>query len=221
MTLDEVMAQLEALGDEKVRKRNAKRGAGENQFGANLGDIKKLAKKLKRDHELGQALWATGNIDAQFLATLLVKPDQLSADELDAMVREGTFDRVADWLNSYVVKLHPDKEALRERWMTDPDPMAARAGWNLTAGRVVKQPEGLDLGALLDRLEAEMGDAPPAAQWTMNFALVEIGIHFPKHRKRALAIGEQLGVFSDYPTSKGCTSPFAPIWINAMVERQG
>ena len=221
MKLDEVMAQLEALGDEKVRKRNAKRGAGENQFGANLGDIKKLAKKLKRDHELGQALWATGNIDAQFLATLLVKPDQLSADELDAMVREGTFDRVADWLNSYVVKLHPDKEALRERWMTDPDPMAARAGWNLTAGRVVKQPEGLDLDALLDRLEAEMGDAPPAAQWTMNFALVEIGIHFPKHRKRALAIGEQLGVFSDYPTSKGCTSPFAPIWINAMVERQG
>lgn len=221
MTLDEVMAQLEALGDEKVRKRNAKRGAGENQFGANLGDIKKLAKKLKRDHELGQALWATGNIDAQFLATLLVKPDQLSAEELDAMVREGTFDRVADWLNSYVVKLHPDKEALRERWMTDPDPMAARAGWNLTAGRVVKQPEGLDLDALLDRLEAEMGDAPPAAQWTMNFALVEIGIHFPKHRKRALAIGEQLGVFRDYPTSKGCTSPFAPIWINAMVERQG
>ena len=221
MKLDEVMAQLEALGDEKVRKRNAKRGAGENQFGANLGDIKKLAKKLKRDHELGQALWATGNIDAQFLATLLVKPDQLSADELDAMVREGTFDRVADWLNSYVVKLHPDKEALRERWMTDPDPMAARAGWNLTAGRVVKQPEGLDLDALLDRLEAEMGDAPPAAQWTMNFALVEIGIHFPKHRKRALAIGEQLGVFRDYPTSKGCTSPFAPIWINAMVERQG
>ncbi|MFL2433585.1 MAG: DNA alkylation repair protein, partial [Vicinamibacterales bacterium] len=23
-----------------------------------------------------------------------------------------------------------------------------------------------------------------------------------------------------YPTSKGCTSPFAPIWINEMVGRQ-
>ena len=42
-----------------------------------------------------------------------------------------------------------------------------------------------------------------------------------KHRKRALAIGEKLGVFSDYPTSKGCTSPFAPIWISEMVSRQG
>jgi 3-methyladenine DNA glycosylase AlkD len=54
----------------------------------------------------------------------------------------------------------------------------------------------------------------------MNGALAEIGIHFPKHRKRALAIGEKLGVFRDYPTSKGCTSPFAPIWINEMVRRQ-
>ena len=58
-------------------------------------------------------------------------------------------------------------------------------------------------------------------QWTMNSALAEIGIHFPKHRKRAIAIGEKLGIYRDYPCSKGCTSPFAPIWINAMVSRQG
>ena len=35
------------------------------------------------------------------------------------------------------------------------------------------------------------------------------------------AIGEDLGVFRDYPVSKGCTSPFAPIWIQAMVARKG
>jgi 3-methyladenine DNA glycosylase AlkD len=86
---------------------------------------------------------------------------------------------------------------------------------------VAKSPEGLDLSALLDRLESEMGGAAPAAQWTMNFTLAEIGIHFPEHRERALAIGEALGVYRDFPTSKGCTSPFAPIWIDAMVKRQG
>jgi len=81
-------------------------------------------------------------------------------------------------------------------------------------------PKGLDIPALLDRVESEMGDAAPEVQWTMNGALAEIGIHFPKHRKRALAIGEKLGVFRDYPTSNGCTSPFAPIWIDEMVHRQ-
>jgi hypothetical protein len=32
-------------------------------------------------------------------------------------------------------------------------------------------------------------------------------------------VGEKLGIYRDYPVSKGCTSPFAPIWINAMVSR--
>ena len=221
MSLGETLTQLEALGDEKRRAHNVKNGAGDNQFGAKLGDIRKLAKKIKTDHELAIALWETENIDARLLATLLIKPTTLSADEMDRMVRSVTFVQVADWLNSYVVKHHPDKEILRQEWMTTDDPMAARAGWNLTAGRVVKSPEGLDLKALLDRIESEMGGAAPEVQWTMNNTLAEIGIHFPKHRKRALAIGEKLGIYRDYPVSKGCTSPFAPIWINAMVSRQG
>jgi len=119
------------------------------------------------------------------------------------------------------LKQHADKETLRKEWMTSDDRWAARAGWQLTAGRVAKSPEGLDLDALLDRIEKEMGAAAPEVQWTMNMCLAEIGIHFPKHRKRALAIGEKLGIYRDYPCSKGCTSPFAPIWINEMVKRQG
>jgi 3-methyladenine DNA glycosylase AlkD len=105
--------------------------------------------------------------------------------------------------------------------MASEDRMAARAGWRLTAGRVAKSPDGLDVVALLDRIESEMGAAAPEVQWTMNMCLAEIGIHFPKLRKRAIAIGEKLGIYRDYPVSKGCTSPFAPIWINYMVSRQG
>ena len=66
-----------------------------------------------------------------------------------------------------------------------------------------------------------MGDAAPEVQWTLNTALAEIGINFAKHLKRAIVIGETLGVYHDYPCSKGCTSLFAPIWINEMVSRQG
>ena len=167
------------------------------------------------------ALWKTGNVDAQLLAVLLLKPKDLSAEEVDRLVRSVTFGWVADWLTNYVVKQHPDKETLRQEWMAADERWAARAGWGLTAERVVKSPEGLDLKALLDRIESEMGNADPAVQWTMNSALAEIGIRFPQLRKRAIAIGETLGIYRDYPVSKGCTSPFAPIWIKAMVSRQG
>jgi len=220
MKLKEALAQLKARGNERVRARNTRDGAGENQFGVQMGDIRKLAAKIKADHELGLALWETENLDARLLAILLITPKKLSATQLERMVKSARFAWLAEWLNSYVVKQHPDKEALRKKWMKTKDPWAARAGWNLTAERVVRSPEGLDVPALLDRIESEMGKAPSATQWTMNSCLAQIGITSPALRKRALAIGESLGVYRDYPVSKGCTSPFAPIWIKEMVRRQ-
>lgn len=221
MMLNETLEQLKALGNEKTRAHNTRYGAGDNQFGVKHGDIRTLAKKIPSNHGLAMPLWETGNVDAQLLATLLTKPKNLSADDVDRMVRSVSFAHVADWLNSYVVKQHPEKEALRQGWMATDHRWAARAGWSLTAERVVKRPEGLELPALLDRIEAEMGSADPVVQWTMNGTLAEIGIHFPELRERAIAIGEKLGVYRDYPVSKGCTSPFAPIWIDAMVSRKG
>jgi 3-methyladenine DNA glycosylase AlkD len=223
-TLEETLRELESLGDASVRAQNAKggpmgTGSGDNQFGVSRGDIRALANKIKTNHELALSLWKTENVDAQFLATLLIKGDLLSADELERLVTSITWVWVADWLHSYVVKGHADKETLRKKWMESDDRWAARAGWQLTAGRVAKSPDGLDLVALLDRIEAEMADAAPEVRWTMNMCLAEIGIHSPKLRKRAIAVGEKLGIYRDYPVSKGCTSPFAPIWINEMVRR--
>ncbi len=230
MTLKEALAKLESMGDEKRRAHNAKAWAGNpggaarlKQFGCAMGDIRALAKKINTDHALARELWKTGNIDAQLLAILLMKSREISAKELDKMVREARFAWVADWLNAYIVKEQPpaEKESLRLKWMEDDDGWAARAGWNLTASKIAKGAEGLDLPALLDRIESEMADAPPEKQWTMNAVLANIGIHDAGLRKRAIAIGEKLGIYRDYPCSKGCTSPFAPIWIAEMVKRQG
>ncbi len=49
MRLEEAVAQMESLGNEKVRTHNTKNGAGDNQFGVRLGDIRNLAAKIKID----------------------------------------------------------------------------------------------------------------------------------------------------------------------------
>ena len=128
MNLKEALAKLEALGDEKRRAWNAKQGLGKmKQFGVETGKIRALAKKIKTDHALALELWKTGNIDAQLLAILLMKPKSLSAAELDKMVRAARFAWVADWLNAYIVKEQPPagKETLRIKWMKDDDGWAA------------------------------------------------------------------------------------------------
>jgi hypothetical protein len=48
MALDETLKQLKALGNEKMRAHNTKYGAGD-QFGIKHGDIRVLAKKIKRE----------------------------------------------------------------------------------------------------------------------------------------------------------------------------
>ena len=220
MTLSEALAELEALGSENMRQFNKKHGAGDNQFGVKMGDIRTVAKKTKADHKLALELWETGIIEARLLATLIINPKKLSHEDLTRMVKSEKFTQVADWLYSYVIKPYPDTEPLRLEWMQSDDIMCARAGWSLTSGAVVRNPGVIDLPALLDRIEAEMKNAAPEVQWTMNFALGNIGINFPEYRERAVAIGEKLGIYRDYPVSKGCTSPFVPIWVNEIVRRQ-
>jgi 3-methyladenine DNA glycosylase AlkD len=221
MTVKEILVQLESLGDDARRAHNAKAGAPDNQFGVKLGDIRAMAKKIKTNHELALQLWDTGNVEAQLLATLIIRPKSLAANELDTLTRSVTCAQVADWLNSSVVAEHPEKETLRETWMKAKDRWAARAGWHFTASRVNKGGDGLDLPALLDRIEKEMPKAMPEVQWTMNNTLAAIGIHHPEHRDRVIAIGEKIGLYRDWPVSKGCTPPYVPVWVTAMVNRQG
>ena len=220
MTVKEILTQLKSLSNEKMMAINAKKGAGKNQYGVKLGDIRKLADKIKTNHELALALWETKNIDARLLSCLVMKPASLSKQELGEMVKSIDFVQVADWFNANVLKDHPQKDQLRETWMDSGNRWLARAGWSLTAGKIARDAAGLNLEKLLDRMEKEMPEALPEVQWTMNTALANTGIYHPKHRKRAIDIGNKLGIYKDYPVSKGCTSPFAPVWINEMVSRQ-
>lgn len=219
-SLHDVLGRLEALGSEKMRLLVVRHGGPGDAYGVKLGDVRALAKGIRSDHALGLELWACGQYEAMLLATLILKPKALGAADIDRMVGSVGYAQVADYLMTNVVKLHPDREALRLCWMEAPEPMRARAGWSLTADRVPRDPQGLDLARLLDRIEREMADAPAEAQWTMNFCLAQIGIHVADLRGRAIAIGERLGLYRDYPVTKGCTSPFAPSWIREMVSRQ-
>lgn len=211
----EILAELAALEDPKLRAANEERG---DDHGVNLSALRAIAKRLKTQHELAGELWATGDTAARLLATLIARPKTFSAEELDTMVRDIRAPKLLDWFVTNLVKPGKHAEELRLRWKDGTD-LVGRAGWSLTTDRVVRSPDGLDLDALLDQIEREMKHAPEVKQWPMNHCLAEIGIRSPGHRARAVAIGEKLKVLIDYPASPGCTPPYAPVWIAEMVRR--
>jgi 3-methyladenine DNA glycosylase AlkD len=216
-TVAELLGELAALEDPRIREVNARHG---DDHGVNLSKLRAIATRLKTQQDLARELWATGDTAARLLALLICRPKAFDRDELDGMLRDARTPKVHDWLVNYVVKKSPHAEELRLAWFGDPDPVVASAGWALTTERVAKKPDRLDLPGLLDTIEAEMKDAPERLQWAMNHCLATIGIEHPEHRARALDIGERLEVLKDYPTPPNCTSPFAPIWITEMVSRQ-
>lgn len=226
MTSKDILAKLESMGDEARRAHNAKVGPDgtappANQYGVKAGDIRALAKKVKADKALALQLWETGNLEAQMLAALLLKPKDLSANDIDTLTRSTSCAQAAEWLNSYVVAQHPESAALREKWMKSKEHWTARAGWHLTASLINKGADGeLDLVALLDRIEKEMPKARPEVQWTMNNTLMAIGVKHAEHRKRAIAIGEKIGLYADWPMSKGCIIPHAPVAIAELAKRE-
>lgn len=218
MNVAEIQAQLANLIDERTLAANLKRG---DNHGINLSKLRAVAKAAKTDHERAKELWATGDTGLRLVALLTCTPKQFSADELDAMLRSTGGPKETEWLESYVIRKSPHTEELRARWKNDPDPHVEAGSWKLLNHRVGTHPDGLDLGEILDEIEQRMANASPRLQWAMNEVLAQIGITQPDYRDRALAIGEALQVIADYPVSKGCISPFAPIWITEMVARQG
>ena len=223
MTVHDVLTKLDALGTEQLRAQNVRHGYVGKQYGVKLGELRTIAKAIKLHTALGLELWETGFLEARLVAVLIMRPKELSVDQLKMLVQTATYWHLADWVNSYLVKQHPEKEALRNAWLSlnaNEEPWLARTAWSLTTERVSKSPDGLDIAGVLKRIDNELANAPEPARWTMNFCLGELGINHAEFRDEAIAIGERVGAYRDYPTSKGCISPFVPLWVAAIVERQ-
>ena len=88
MNLNSALRELKRRGTAQNRKVYRRHGVGENMYGVSFADLRLLAKQIKTDHDLAVQLWATGNHDAQILATLIADPAQFDAKTLDAWSKD-------------------------------------------------------------------------------------------------------------------------------------
>ena len=222
MTMTQVMTQLEALGDAKVRQRSVREGAGDNVFGVLVGRIRGLAESIGSNHALGLALWATGNHEARMLACMVLDPAVITVKEARGLLAPITYPILVDELVGRVLVHAPIAPSLQATWMESDKEIPRRAGWKLLAGRIARGlAADLDVAATFARIEHDLPSAPYRVKEGMNYCLVFIGLHRPEHTAQAIAIGERLGRWDPRPIPKGCTSSFAPEWIAASLALRG
>lgn len=217
LTVDEVLAELGSHEHPELRKVNQRR---DHYVSVDPSKVRDVASQLGTEHDFAKDLWKTGDTQARLVALLISSPQQYTAEQLDAMLRDTRVPTVQDWLLNSILKNNPECEDLRIPWMEDIDEDVAAAGWALTSHAVAAGVENLDLKDLLDSIEEQLLLSSDRLQWAMNECLAMIGIHSPKYRKRALKIGERLGLYKDCPALQDGTSPYAPAWIKDTVASQ-
>lgn len=217
-SVTEILADLVAKGSETTRKIYVKQGAGAQIMGVKMGDLRALAKPLKKQHALALELWETGWFEARVLATLLLDPKLLSEAECIRLAESCESSAILDKLTDYVLVESTLAEALRDRWLDSDDPLLGRAGWNLMIAAVQADKQGgPDLEALMAKIEAELPAAPLPKKEAMNQCLVMIGVYHAAYTDQAIKVGERLGRWDDRPVPKGCYSSYPPEWIPAAI----
>ena len=196
--------------------------------GPKFGDIKKLGKEIKKDHDLAKELWSTGDYYARLLSTLIFDKKLLAESDIGEIAsdmfahEESERNQLSDWLLAN--QLTKDKKliTLMETWQDNSSPVLRRWFWYYQARLrwMGKTPPPENSADLLGALETRMGAAEPEVQWAMNFCAGWIGVFESKLRLRCIKLGEKFGLYKNDPVAKNCTPSYLPEFIRIEVAKR-
>lgn len=192
-----------------------------------LGDLRKIAKDIKKDHELAMELWSSEELSPRLLAILIMDKDLLTEDVLNKLDKDmqthpiSERNNLMDWLMANHLTKDKKKIALLESWENSPSSLQRRAFWYYQ-GRLRwtgKTPTD-NTAYLLSALEANIAQEEPEVQWAMNFTAGWIGVYDEKNRARCIKLGEKTGLYKDEKVSKGCTPNYLPEFITIETNKR-
>ena len=191
-----------------------------------LGDLRKLAKDIKKDHELAMELWSTGEYLPRQLAILIMDAKLLSQEvinKLDKGIQNHIPEerhQLIDWLMANQLAKDKKTIALMQSWKNSPSPLQRRIFWYYQGRlRWVGQTPPPNTEELLSSIEERIESEEPGVQWAMNFTAGQIGIFQPEYRSRCMAIGERTGLYKDEVVAKNCTPNYLPEFISIQVAK--
>jgi 3-methyladenine DNA glycosylase AlkD len=214
-TLGDVMASLESKGSEKTRKTYARHGVPIGQmFGVSIADLKTIAKTIRGQQALACELYATGNVDAMYLAGMVADGSLMSREQLNAWAgAAANLTMISEYTVAWVAVENPHARELAMEWMQSEREHVATSGWCTYSGLVATRPdEALDLAeieGLLDKVIKEIDGAPNRVRHTMNNFVIAVGSYVNALLKTAKATAWQIGTVTVDMGDTACGVPLA------------
>ena len=129
-----------------------------------LGDLRKIAKEVKKDHDLAMEFWSTGEFLPRQLAVLIMDKKLLTQELIDQLsedIQSHEFDErnhLADWLMANQLMKDKKTVALIETWEQSPSPIQRRIFWYYQARlRWTGQTPPANTDGLLSSIEKKVG----------------------------------------------------------------
>ena len=193
-----------------------------------MGDIKAIAKEIKKDHGLALELWATGEVYPRMLAVLVMDKRLLTQKVLDGLAEDVLThdpedrDRITEWLMANQLMTDKKTIALMETWQHAESPVLRRLFWYHQARlRWTGQTPPENTAVLLESVEQEMASEVPEVQWAMNFTAGWIGVHDKDYRDQVINIGKRIGLYIDEVAPRNCTPNYLPAFVEIEVAKIG
>jgi 3-methyladenine DNA glycosylase AlkD len=221
-TAASIMSELKKKGKESTRKIYARHGmATDNMFGVSVADLKVIAKTIKAQQALACELYATGNLDAMYLAGMVADGSKMSAKELNAWAEgAANLQMIAEYTVPWVTVENPQGRELALQWMKSKKERVACSGWCAYSGLVATMPdEALDLSEiknLLGEVVKGIKGAHNRVRYTMNGFVIAVGTYVKPLLKEAKAAARQIGEVSVDVGETACNVPLATAYIEKV-----
>lgn len=217
MTVQTIMTELKAKGNESSKKMLMKHGIKEPFFGVKVEDLKTIQKKVKKDYQLSKDLYATGNADAMYLAGLIADETKMTKADLNSWVKQAISTNISEYTVPWIAAESNFGFELAMQWIDDKKEFIAAAGWSTLNSLVAIKPDiELDiksLKTLLNRVETTIHKADNRVKSKMNAFIISVGTYVIPLSAYAIGIGKKVGDVKVNLDGTACKVPNAVAYI--------
>lgn len=200
MTKSEVLALLKDNRNARGETHWKKSGP-ENlkSFGIGLTQLRKLAKKIGKNHALAMRLWNSDVYDAKVIGALIDEPAKMTREQAEAQVEDVEFSMLSHVYCSCDAALAKTAFAreLAVEWMGSRDHVRRRCGYLLLCelAKNQKNPELTDafFSRYLDRIKRSIKKEENLVRDAMNTSMLGIGKRSAALNKKAIATAKAIG----------------------------
>lgn len=223
MTVNEIMQQLELLGNENTKKVLVKHGAREPFFGVKIEELKKIQKKIKKDYSLSLDLFNTGNSDAMYLAGLIADAEKMTRADLNLWAEKAYWYMISEFTVAWVASESRFGTELALEWINSDKENIASSGWaTLTSLVAIKNDAEIDADlykSLLNRVSATIHSEKNRVRHVMNSFVIAVGGYCHHLTDEAFKIASTLGKVKVDMGGTACKVPDATEYILKMHKR--